>query len=205
MTCLKFSHLFIMFGALLLSGLACKVEKPRPSASRQDLRTNLIKSFFGTQFKNKGEFNGFWSVDPKEFSEYIELTYLKNYKPLPNEAPAEKVRATVKDARYFLRIEDSLCDELFFIDGGEFTASAGKLRQLEKTHDRTAYAVVFGRYGSTGKRIEEAAILTAFSKPRKILLEFPDRKLNFYPEVRNAASLADQYGKPAFATGLAEY
>jgi hypothetical protein len=205
MISLPFACNFSGLAFLLLFGLSCKIEKPRASPSRQDLRTNLIRSFFATPLKNKGVFSGFWTIDPKEFSNLIESTYLKDYKPLPNEAPVDKVRATVKDSRFFLRIDGLFCDELFFIDGGEFTASPGRLRQLEKTHDRIAYEVIFGRFDSAGKRIDEGAILTAFFKPRKILLEFPDRKFSFYPETADAQSLAEKYGKPAFATGLAEY
>lgn len=190
---------------ILLIFHACGRDKPRAeSAMVQDVRTNFVKAYFNTPFKSKGKFNGFWSVEPKEFAEYIENKYLKTYKPLPNEPSPTAIRENIKGARYFLRIDGLACDELFFIDGGGFTGSAGTLKELEKATDRVAYSVIFIRRAENGKRVREGAILTAFYNGQ-LRLEFPDRKLTFFPENKAPAELADQYGKPVFRTGLAEY
>jgi hypothetical protein len=203
---LKSSVRYLMvLQAVVVIFSACGKGKPTAEpASVQDIRANFIKAFFSTPFKDKGKFNGFWSVDPKDFAEYIENTYLKSYTPQPNEPSGEAVRNNIKAARYFLRIDGLACDELFFIDGGGFTGSAGTLKELEKATDRVAYSAIFIRRSSDGKRIREGAILTAFHK-RQLLLEFPDRKLTFHPETKAPSVLAEQYGKPAFTTGLAEY
>lgn len=199
MRALGFVHVFLLFF------LACSQEKSPPvAASMNDPRAGFIKAFFNTPLKSKGGISGFWSVEPKDFAHYIESIYLKNYKPQPNEPSVAVIRENIKAARYFLRIDGLTCDELFFIDGGGFTASAGTLKQIERTQNKTAFSVIFIRRNGTGKKLREGAILTT-SSGGPLVLEFTDRKFTFIRELKSPAALAEQYGKPVFATGLAEY
>lgn len=176
---------------------------PSPTA-KPDPRQLFIKAFFTTPIRNKGGINGFWAVDPQSFAEYIENVYLRSYKPQPNEPSPSVVRNNLKAARYFLRIDGLACDELFFVENGGFTGSAGTLKRLEKTPDKVAYSVIFIRRGSGGKRMSEGAVLTSI-KEKSLILEFVDRKLTFFPETAAPADLAEKYGKSEVATGLAEY
>lgn len=172
----------------------CGKEKPQPKPSAREssaFRESYIKAFFNSPLKNRDNFNGFWSVDPHEFAEYIENMYLKDYTPWPNELPPEQVRANIKNSRYFLRIDGDFCDELFVIANGHFSVSAGTMKKLERANDRTAYSVIFSR----GNRDTRGAVLSTFHKQRHLVLEFPEYKLKFHRESESPAVLAERYGK----------
>ncbi len=163
--------------------IACAKEPQRsevPAKSPQ--RAKFIRAYFNTPVKKPGKFDGFWSVDAKEFTAHINKN--RGGTPLPAEA---------QNTRYFLRIEGSNCDELYFIDGGDFTMSAGTLKKLETAKGRTAHLVVFNREVPGGARLEQGAIITMFHAEKRIVLEFPDHKLTFFPESEKPATLADKY------------
>ena len=181
----------LIFAAPFLLCAACIKEMPRPvSPEKSAARANIIKAFFNTPIKTKGPFDGFWSVEAKEFSRLIQKTR--------NEAStSEKKEISGKDTRYFLRIEGSFCDELFFVEGGDYTVSAGTLKRLETTKGRTIYSVVFNREAPGRIKFSQGAILSVFQAEKRLLLEFPDHKLTFFPETESPASLAALYGVPA--------
>jgi hypothetical protein len=186
--------------------LACGKEGPKNSPTvRNDIRSKTLRAFFLTPFKSPGLHNGFWAVDQKNFASYIENDYLKGYKPQPNENKPDKIRANLKLSHYFLRLDNQSCDAIFFIEDGNLLASAGELRMLEKTSDRIAYKIVFGSRDAQGNKQVEHAILIAFKSRKEIVLEFPDRKLHFFPDPRLPEDLAEAYAKPTKITDLAEY
>ena len=152
-----------------------------------------------------GEIRARFRVDRKDFADFIEKRYLKDYKPEPNEFSAKQIRDSLKDAHYFLRIDDTACDELFFMAGGDFTVSAGRLLEKQSSAEKVAYSVSFSRRDRDGKRFSERATVIAFRDKKRLVLEFPDRKLRFCPETGSPADLAAEHGKPAQTTGLAEY
>lgn len=160
---------------------ACNQGKPQTTTpAKSPERAKIIRAYFNSPLKVKAKFDGFWSVDAKEFAEFLA-------KSQKSTAPA-----TAK-ARYFLRIEDSYCDELYFADGGDFTMSAGKITKLEAAKGRTVYSVTFNRELPGGVRDNQGAILTVFHSEKRLLLEFPDYKLTFFPEAEKPASLAEQF------------
>jgi hypothetical protein len=163
----------------------CEKVKPRTADPvRSAAQVRLIRSFFNSPFKKSGELNGFWRANAEEFSAHLQKKSGGTARP----------SAVGKNGQYFLRIEGKFCDELIFVDGrDEFTISAGTIKRLETTRDRTVYSVVFNREISGGARYSQGAILTGFRLERKLLLEFPDYKLTFLPEVETPAALANRY------------
>lgn len=169
--------------AFVIIFLACGKGKPQNiSPAKTPERAKIIKAYFNTPVKTQGKFDGFWSADAKEFAAHLN----KN-------RSGEPLSADAKNTRYFLRIEDKYCDELYFVEGGDFTMSAGTLKKLETAKGRTAHLVVFKREVPGGARLEQGAILTMFHSERRIVLEFPDHKLTFFPESEKPASLAEQF------------
>lgn len=177
---MRFLPIFII---LLCGSLACGKERPGDAIpAKTPERAKIIKAYFNTPVKVQGKFDGFWSVDAKEFAAYIN----KNRSGTPLSADA-------KNTRYFLRIEGKNCDELYFIDGGDFTMSAGTLKKLETAKGRTAHLVVFKRELPGGVRLEQGAVLTMLHAEKRLVLEFPDHKLTFFPELEKPAALAGKY------------
>ncbi|MBV6493001.1 MAG: hypothetical protein LDLANPLL_01008 [Turneriella sp.] len=203
-----YARLFIFFFvALFLSTINCrKADVPKLANKDKDIRSTIISAYFKTPLKkDNAPLAGFWSVDAAQFSEYIEKTHLKNYEPKPNELSADKIRSNIKDARYFLRIEKDVCDELFFIEGGSFTVRPGRLKKLESAGTMHAYEAIFISKDKTGKPIPEGAVLTGDTKKGEIRLEFTNRKFIFTPEKTSPDELAKKYAHPELSTGLAQY
>ncbi len=168
---------------LVYAIIACAKEPQRSEIpAKTPDRAKIIKAYFNTPIKIPGKFDGFWSADAKEFATHLNKS--RSGTPLPADA---------KNTRYFLRIEGQNCDELYFIDGGDFTMSAGTLKKLESAKGRTAHLVVFKREIPGGVRLEQGAILTIFHAEKRIVLEFPDHKLTFFPESEKPSSLAEQF------------
>lgn len=175
---------FLPVLSILAYGILACGKEPGHSAipAKTPERARIIKAYFNTPIKKQRKFDGFWSVDPKEFAAHIN----KNRSGAP-------VSAEAQNTRYFLRIEGSNCDELYFVDGGDFTMSAGTLKKLETAKGRTAHLVVFNRELPGGARIEQGAIATMLHAEKRIVLEFPDHKLTFFPENEKSAALAGKY------------
>lgn len=174
-------HLSLILPILCCALLACSKEKPQVTTpAKSPERAKTIRAYFNTPLKVKAKFDGFWSVDAKEFAEFA--------------AKSEKSTSPATGpTRYFLRIEGSYCDELYFIKGGDFSISAGKITKLEGAKGRTVYSVTFNRKLPGGIRDNQGAILTVFQSEKRLLLEFPDYKLTFFPEPEKPASLAEQF------------
>lgn len=149
-------------------------------------RAKIIKAFFSSPLEAKNEFDGLWSVDAKEFANFL-ANSRKN-------SSASQSQIRPENTRYFLRIEGAFCDELYFVDGGDFTMSAGALKKLETTKDRIFYSVVLNREVPGGIRLNQGAILSMYRAEKRLVLEFPDHKLTFYPESEKPAALAERYG-----------
>lgn len=173
--------------ALLCACLACGREKPRAVGPAKSVaRANIIKAFFNSPLKNKGRADGIWSVDAKEFTDFIQKSR--------KDSSVSSLPVSSETTRYFLRIEGLFCDELFFVDGGDFTMSAGGLKKLEVTKDRTIYSVVFNREIPGGIRLSQGAILTVLHAEKRLELAFPDHKLTFFSAAETPSMLADRYG-----------
>ncbi|MBX3720277.1 MAG: hypothetical protein KF713_00425 [Turneriella sp.] len=174
---------------LLLPCLTCGKEKPKTARPKSPGRAHIIRAFFNSPLKVTEKLDGFWSVDAKEFSDFIT-------KSRQGKSGAESFAESIdlKKTRYFLRIEGTFCDELFFVDGGDFTISAGAIKKLESAKDRTAYSVVFNREVPGGIKLSQGAILSWFRAEKRLVLEFPDHKLTFFPETEAPAVLAGQFG-----------
>lgn len=171
----RFSLLFL---AVFIAFPGCSKEKQIATPAKTPERAKTLRAYFNTPLKVKTKLDGIWSVDAKEYAEFL--------------AKSQKGGSSVAgQTRYFLRIEGSYCDELYFVDGGDFTMSAGKLTKLETARGRTAYSVTFSRQLPGGIRINQGAILTFFQSEKRLLLEFPEHKLTFFPEPEKPASLAE--------------
>lgn len=198
---------FICFTLLALSLSACR-DKAGSSISKEtadEINARLVKSFFATPLQHKAGMSGFWIADAGELSKFVEQTYLKDYKPRPNEPSTNAVRENLKRAHYFLRIDDKLCDEVFFVGGGEISLRVGELKVLERAGDRVAYSVVFGRRKHDGKLQTEGAVITANHATKELILEFTDRKFTFRRELREQSVLANLYGQTADKSDLPKY
>ena len=177
---------FLILTTFLYLTVACHKEKPRDAPVNWAARGNIIKAFFTSPLKGTGKSDGFWSVDAKVFGDFI----AKSRK----DSSGSTSVVNAANTRYFLRIDGSFCDELFFVDGGDFTMSAGTVKKLETTNDRTVYSVVFNREVLGGIKLSQGAILSLFRAERRLVLDFPDHRLTFYPETEKPAILAERYG-----------
>jgi hypothetical protein len=176
-------HRLPILSILTYAIVACGQEPQRSGVpAKTPARANIIRAYFNTPVKSQGKFDGFWSVDAKEFAAHIN----KNASHTPSSANAT-------NTRYFLRIEGQNCDELYFIDGGDFTMSAGTLKKLETAKGRTAQLVVFNRELPGGARIAQGAIITMFHSEKRLVLDFTDHKLTFFPEREKPSSLAERF------------
>lgn len=173
-------HSFILQIFFFVS-LACSKEEPQVTTpAKSPERAKIIRAYFNTTLKVKAKVDGFWSVNAQEYAQFL--------------AKSQKsVSPGVGQTRYFLRIEGSYCDELYFVNGGDFAMSAGKITKLETAKGRTAYSVTFNRQLPGGLRENQGAILTFFPSEKRLLLEFPDYQLTFFPEAEKPASLAQQF------------
>lgn len=175
---MRFPVVYLVFLCVFFS---CRREQSQPlTPAKSAERAKIIRAYFKSPLKATDRLDGFWSVDAKEFADYLAKSG-KNLSPSTGET------------RYFLRIEGSYCDELFFIAGGDFTMSAGAIRKLEAAKDRIAYSVVFNRELPGGIKTEQGAILTVFRAEKRLVLDFPDHKLTFLPELEKPATLADRF------------
>ncbi|MFZ5628404.1 MAG: hypothetical protein ACOY5B_04690 [Spirochaetota bacterium] len=170
----------LILSIVIFAWIGCSKEKQITTPAKTPERAKIIRAYFNTPLKAKAKFDGFWSVDAKEYAEFLAQSQ-KSASPAAGQT------------RYFLRIEGSYCDELYFVDGGDFTMSAGKITKLEAAKGRTAYSVTFNRQLPGGIRENQGAILTVFQSEKRLLLEFPNHKLTFFPEPEKPASLAEQF------------
>lgn len=154
--------------------------------AKSEARAKIIKAFFDSPLQAKNKIDGFWSVDSKAFADFLAKSRKDSF--------TSQSRLGTENTRYFLRLEGSFCDELYFVDGGDFTMSAGTLKKLETTNDRTIYSVVFNREVPGGIQLSQGAILSLFMQEKRLVLEFPDHKLTFYPEPEKPSALAVRYG-----------
>lgn len=172
----------VLFTAVICTVAACAKTNTAPKGpAKTAMRAKIIEAFFSSPLKIKGSMNGFWSVDLKEFASHLKKS--------------RKSDINLSMTNYYLRIEGSFCDELFFVDGGDFTMSAGSLKKLESTKDRNIYSVVYNRELPQGTKLTQGGILSAFIDERRIVVEFPDHKLTFFPSDENPAVLSARYGK----------
>lgn len=172
-----------MLNAVFCVLLTCGKEKPQVSTPAKTAeRAQIIRAYFNTPLKTKAKVDGFWSVDTKEFAAFLEKTQKVTLPTVPD------------STRYFLRIEGSYCDELFFVNGGDFTISAGSFKQLEKTKDRTAFSVVFDRQLPGGIKLNQGAILSVYRPENRLMLAFPDHTLTFFRAAETPGKLAELYG-----------
>lgn len=204
----RLQHVYACLGAAVLfalMGVACsRDESHKSKAGANDVQVKLVTAYFSTPIQGKDAIDGFWLADQKDFAAMVEAKFMAHHKPQKGDLSIPEIQQNIHDARYFLRIDGSQCDELFLVLGGQAIAKPGEKRL--NTEKENAYRVIFTSIDAKDKSVlNTAAEFQYFPEKEYIVLDLGGKPMKLYREKSSVADLVATYAKPALSTKLPQY
>lgn len=182
-----------------------KRDKQLTSETAESSVKQLIKAFFTGLPSFKEDGSGLYRVNNSSFKKYINSTYLKDYKPKPNENSRLMIKNLMNDSAWFFRIELPSIDQLFIVKGYNFTVSVGRAKLIDESAEKAEYQVMFTKRDSKGRAYQSKARMTYYKNDKYWQLQLSENnrlKLNRVKE--NKQKLIDEYATFSFEN-LTEY
>lgn len=205
---IRLQHIYTCLGTAVLFallGISCSRERShKTKADANDVQVKLITAYFSTPIQGKDAIDGFWLADQKDFAAMVEAKFMSHHKPQKGDLSIPEIRQNIHDARYFLRIDGSQCDELFLVLGGQAIAKPGEKRL--NTEKEGAYRVIFTNIDAKDKSVvNTAAEFQYFPEKQFITLDLGGKPMKLYREKSSVSALVATYAKSALSTKLPQY
>ncbi|HRP69960.1 MAG TPA: hypothetical protein PLY93_10555 [Turneriella sp.] len=182
----------------------CKRRSDNSAKTATDPQVQLITAFLSAPFMPDDKIDGLWIADKKDLQSMLAAKFLKEYDARKDVVPLDEIKKNLEAAKYFLRVNNIECDELFLVVGGQATAHPGEKKI--QTGKVNTYDLTFSVMNTkTYEPFKVSATMSYDDKSDTLTMNQGGKPFRLYREKRSIEALVSEYAKPAVSVELPQY